>query len=333
MRPLLLSVGLLAAATPTATARAAPAIPRACVYETPCVYVTPDIDPDQAPAGTVLTFRGRGWRPHGSVSAEYGSYCPRAETCARVGLRETFPADAHGRFVFRFRFGNRPIRGARGPVAAGSEEVRFSGLSRGGTGVGRFAAPPPPPSTPAQRLQAMRVKRAVAGLVKGIARAVPRTNRAAQTYDREIGRCQDLLRIDKPPFRNAVIERVTDAALEAVTYGVAAPEFRAYADELERLAASDPVLARGLEAWIAAIRAPRYVPRPGLCAVLRQWRDAGFARAAAPVDPRSPTFQDQVRKDPAIRAAGKRLRGLGVDRATQDLFEGEILGLENYIEI
>ena len=48
--------------------------PAQCVFERPCVFVAPDVNPETAAPGTVLTFSGRGWRPRSKVQADYGSF-------------------------------------------------------------------------------------------------------------------------------------------------------------------------------------------------------------------------------------------------------------------
>ena len=326
-----LAAGLLTA--PPATG-ASPPVPPACVFESPCVYVTPDVDPERARPGTVLTFRGRGWRPRARVGASYGSYCPpvRDTICAGVGLGTQFRADRKGRFVFRFRFGRRPPRGVRGPVGAGSEEVRFAGRTPRGGEVLRLAAPPPPPSTPQERAQAAGVRDAVRALERDVERASARTARTNAAQQRDVGRCQEIIRIKRPRRRAAIIDRVVTASLDASTYGEAGPEFEAFARRLEELGLTDPVLAAGAAAWTREIRAPRYRPEPGLCAVLERWRDTGFdPDAEPPVDLASTGFQETVRAARAIAAAARRLRDLGVRRDVGDTFAGDILGLERYI--
>lgn len=306
--------------------------PARCVFERPCVFVAPDVNPQTAAPGTVLTFRGRGWRPRSKVQAEYGSFCPPHQACDGVGLSTTFRTDRRGRFIFRFRFGRRPPRGVRGPVGAGSEEVRFFGSTPRGARVMRFATPAPPLSTQQQRAEAARMAVASIALAHDIERARPRTVKTSDRQQEEVLRCQDVIRIESPTRRGLVIGRVLDAASDASTYGEAAPEFEAFAARLEAIGITDPLLGRGASAWIAAIRAPRYVPEPAFCNVLYRWRDTGYARDAEPVDPATTGLDEDVGASKDIARAVKRLRDLGVKRSTQDLFAGRILGLENYIE-
>jgi hypothetical protein len=74
------------------------------------------------------------------------------------------------------------------------------------------------------------------------------------------------------------------------------------------------------------------VPQPGLCAELAAWRDAGFPLDKPPIPEDATSFEADIRGDPAIRAAGLRLVDLGVPTATAEIFQGSILGLENYVE-
>jgi len=169
-------------------------------------------------------------------------------------------------------------------------------------------------------------------LAEDIERARPRTVKTSDRQQEEVGRCQDVIRIESPTRRGLVIGRVLDAASDASTYGEAAPEFEAFAARLEAIGITDPLLGRGASAWIAAIRAPRYVPEPAFCNVLYRWRDTGYARDAEPVDPATTGLDEDVGASKDIARAVKRLRDLGVKRSTQDLFAGRIFGLENYIE-
>lgn len=295
--------------------------------------MTPSIDPETVKAGTTVTFRGRGWRPRGRIEAFYGVFCPNepGTFCPDIGYFTRFRADRKGRFVFRFRYGSKKPRGGRGPVGAGGGEVTFTGPAPGGRQVQRHAAPPPPRSTRRQRAEARAVAGAVRALSRDIKRAVQRTIKATNVQQRDVDRCQDLVAIDDPPRREAVVERVVDASLDAATYGVDAAQFGAFADRLEAAKLTDPVLAAGAAAWIRAIRAPRYAPQPGLCAVLEAWEDTGFAPDKEPVDPATTGLDEDVEADADIRAAVKRLRDLGVRREAQELFGGDLLGLERYI--
>lgn len=321
-----------AAIAPGAQART-PDIPPRCVFESPCVYYTPDVDPEAPPRGTVLTFYGRGWRPHAKIEALYGVFCPPRTACPAIGLIKTFRTNGAGRFVFRFRYGRRQPAGP-GPKAAGGGELAFSGRGRRGRRVfDREAALPPPRSTPGQRSDARRIIRAARDLTRAIRRARPRTHRASDAYDREVRRCQPLLSTRGPLRRRRVTWQAVDAASDASTFGVAQPELEAFAARLERIAPRDPVLADGVAAWVAAIGRPRHVPAPSLCGELCRWRDTGFARAAEPVSPTATGLDEEVSSSPAIRLAGKRLRGLGVSRADQDRFEGGVLSLADYIRV
>jgi hypothetical protein len=96
-----------------------------------CVSVTPSAGDTE----TVFVFRGRGWRPKWRISASYGVYCPRTEPptpCIMILRFTTLRADKHGRFVFRFRNGPRPVTEGPRPRASGGGPVKF----RQGTGRG-----------------------------------------------------------------------------------------------------------------------------------------------------------------------------------------------------
>lgn len=306
-------------------------VPSRCVYETPCVYMTPAVDPDRVKRGTEVTFSGRGWAPNSIVGAGYGSYCSPGDVCAGVGLSTSFRTDRRGRFTLRFRYDTREPTGGRGPVAAGSEEVRFGGRAPGGRSVSRRPAAVPPASSPAEREQAAGIARAVQGLARAVEANRARTNRASNVYQRDVQRCQTILRAEHTSRQDAVIERLVDASLDGATYGLDAPAFAAFARRLHELRVTDPGLVAGVRAWTAAIARPRFVPSAGLCRTLRSWASRRFSRASEPVAPHGTGLDEEVRASAAIRAASLRLRDLGASVDAQDLFAGDVLGLERYI--
>lgn len=309
-----------------------PPVPSRCVFETPCVFVTPGAYVDSEPDGALITYRGRGWAPRGRIGAFYGSPCAPDGSCDLVGHLTSFHADAKGRFRFRLFVGAKVPTGTPGPAVAGSGPVTFGGPTPRGGHAGRDGKRPPPPSTPDQQAEAGRVAGVVRALPRAIGRARTRSIPASEAYEREIKRCRPLIDIERPAARAHIIDREVDAASEAGTYGADAPEFRAFADRLEGLHVTDPELAAGITAWTTAIRTPRHVPHPGLCAELAAWRDAGFPLDKPPIPKDATSFEADIRGDPAIRAAGLRLVDLGVHTATAEIFRGSILGLEHYIE-
>jgi hypothetical protein len=293
--------------------------------------MSPAVDPDRVARGTEVTFSGRGWAPDSQVSAAYGSYCPpTGEICAGVGLSTRLETDAHGRFALHIRYDSHDPTGVDGPVASGSEEVLFGGRAPDGHFVSRHPLAVPPPSTPEQRRQATAVARAVRGLARAVDRRRPTTNRAAHGYERQIDRCQAILRAKHGRRVDAIIDRVVDAASDAATYGVDHEAFVAYGRHLRAARVTDRILAAGVAAWLRVIERPRYVPRPSLCAVLRRWRAQDFRASAAP-RPGGPGLDEEVRGSRAIRVAAVRLRALGIRPQTQSLFAGDVLGLERYI--
>jgi hypothetical protein len=273
-----------------------PPVPPRCVFETPCVFVMPAAYVDREREGALITYRGRGWAPRGRIAASYGSPCSPDGFCALVGLSKSFHADAKGRFRFRLFVGAKVPTGTPGPAVAGSGPVTFGGPTPRGADATRDAKRPPPPSTPDQQAEA--------GRVAAVVRALPRA----------IGRAR------------------TRSIPASAAYGADAPEFRAFADRLEGLHVTDPELAAGITAWTTAIRTPRHVPQPGLCAELGAWRDAAFPLDKPPIPKDATSFEADIRGDPAVRAAGLRLVDLGVPTATAEIFRGSILGLENYVE-
>ena len=324
---------LSADARPVAT-EAASRIPATCPFASPCVLASVDRPHGQdPPAGTVVRFYGRGFAVGTSVEASWGSYCPPNSACAGVGLLTSFEADRRGRFTFRFRYGSQPPAGPE-PKGAGSEEVRFAGVGRGGRPAAVVAAPVPPPSTARERRQARAVGRETLRLARAIGRNADTTQKALDAYEDELGRCGPAREAARDAGRRqeAVEDRLTDAAIDAATFGVDGSIFAAFADRLEALELTPGRLRDGAAAWIEAIRAPRYVPTPSLCTVIRTWQAAGFSRAAEPVAPSSRGFDEQLRADRRVPAGGQALRDLGVDATAQALFGGgELLGLENYI--
>jgi hypothetical protein len=307
------------------------ATPTRCAFESPCVYMTPAIDPAHVARGTEVTFTGLGWAPNSQVEAGYGSYCAPHENCAGVGLSTDLHADADGRFVLVFRYDTHDPVGVSGPVASGSEEVVFGGEAPDGRRVSRHPAPVPPPSTAAQRRQAAGMARAARQLAQAIAHNLPQTNRAAKAYNRQVHLCQRQIRRARGRRAEAVVQHLFGAALEAATYGVDHAAFTTFARRLKALRLTDPVLAVGARVWERAIARPRYVPRPSLCAVLRPWAAHGYRRVDEPIGPHARSLERDVRGAKAVRAAAHRLRDLGVAYDDTVLFAGDVLGLERYV--
>jgi hypothetical protein len=290
------------------------------------VYVLPD--PELVPDGTLLTFHGQGWRPRGRVEAVFGSYCPPEGFCAGVGRGKRFRADAAGRFEFRFVEAPRLPRGVAPPAAAGSgpwlfeqwtERPGVSGL------IQRDALPVPRPGTPRDRADARAIRNAVVRLERELGRNGPKTLVANLRHERKVGRCRSIVNKERPQGVADVIFAVLVLGGDHVRLRLHRPALARYAAKLEALRPVDPELAAGTAAWAAQIRKPRYVPRPSVCAVLRRWRDTGYAPSAAPVDPRARDMEGDVGADARIAAAVKRLRELGVGRRAATLFGGHVL--------
>ena len=87
----------------------------------------------------------------------------------------------------------------------------------------------------------------------------------------------------------------------------------------------DPELGAGARAWIEQIRKPRYVPRPSVCAVLRQWRRVGYASSAAPVEAGALDLESDVHQDQRVVVATKRMRELGAGRSAAEYLGGYVL--------
>jgi hypothetical protein len=104
----------------------------------PCVSVTPSTgDPE-----TVFVFRGRGWVPNRRMSASYGVSCRTepGETphpCILPLLHTNFKTNDHGRFVFRFRNGPRPLKEVPPPRSSGGGPVTFRQYHKRGRAIKR----------------------------------------------------------------------------------------------------------------------------------------------------------------------------------------------------
>jgi hypothetical protein len=202
--------------------------------------------------------------------------------------------------------------------------------------VSRDAIPPPPPSTPAQRLEARRL----ATVVRLAKRDVLRRRRAMQrrhaAHERELGRCREhLSRFPDDSPEDRVVWAVLDLARDEAFlrgYGPALPRFAA---RLERLRLRDRVLRAGADAWIAAIRRrDRPYPRPSLCAVLDAWAATGYDMARRPVDPEAARAQqllEEVGDSDAIAEAAARLRALGAGRNAEEDFAFDLLSIGELI--
>jgi hypothetical protein len=305
-----------------ATFRAVPA----CVDKPPCVYVTPD--PELVPEGTVLTYHGQGWRPRKVVEATFGSYCPPDGFCAGVGLGKRFRAGSDGRFVFRFVEAPRRPAGVPGDVVAGGGPVEFEQWSRRpyrGTLIMRDAIPVPRPGSARDRADARAMRKAVFRLERSMERYAERTLSLNLRYESAFGRCRSIVNKERPERVAAVISAVLALGGDHVRLRLHRPALARFAATLEALQPADPELRAGAQAWVEQIRKPRYVPRPSVCAVLRQWRRTGYASPAAPVDPRALDLESDVEQDQRIAGATKRLRELGGGRSAAEYFSGYVL--------
>lgn len=162
----------------------------------------------------------------------------------------------------------------------------------------------------------------------------PRTARTSDRQQDELERCRGpITRASKAGTRqDAVLNTLLDQTSDASTYGVDAAAFLAFAGRLEAMRLPAGRLADGADAWIAAIRAPRFTPEPDLCTVLKHWSDTGFATSAEPAGPDVYGLDEEIRTDPRISAAGDVLRDLGASVREQRLFAGDIFALERYID-
>ncbi len=330
---------LSAVAGGAAEASAAARLP--CVEKPPCVHVSPDPELVRKP-GTIYVYRGYGWRPRARIEAHFGSYCPPGpHFCTGVGLGVRFRADSRGRFTFRLRYGRTLPRGIPRPAGAGSEAESITFASRHASSD---AIPTPPPSTPAQRLEARRL----AEVVHAARRATRRRGRATwddavAAYERQLGRCSH--------HRDAIDDgiddsEVPDSAQETVWWAVVhlsfdkefmrvqGPAFRMFANRLEALQLRDPVLRAGADAWIAAIRRQRMWPQPSFCAVLDRWAESNYDLAQRPVDPEAPEgmgAEQEIGANRAVDAAAKRLRALGGGPSAEEDFGGNFFQLGEFV--
>ena len=324
------------ALVPAPDASAQAPVPTTCVDPPPCVYVTPDPEVVRAP-GTIYVYRGRGWQPGARVTASYGSYCdPKFDLCAGVGLSRSFRANPQGRFIFRLRYGNNVKLGTPQPAGAGSEQesIRFfsdSLADEDPEGFGRDAIPPPPPSTPEQRAEALAVRDAVERATRAIAPTDDAVAESMRRYEDNISGCQkDLSRFEDRSARGRTVSVLIGLAFDGAMIAPVLPQLEAFARELEALTLTDPVLRAGADAWIAAVRRPRPWPSPDLCTVMRRWKQTGFDLARAPADRRwgdGAELGEEVTTQPAIRAASTHLRGLGAGRSAEERFRGELVDL------
>jgi hypothetical protein len=108
----------------------------------PCKRFCVSVTPSGGDTETVFVFKGRNWRPKWKISASYGVYCGPGEQCIAIGRFTTLRANKHGRFVFRFRNGPRPLTEGPRPRASGGGPVTF----RQGTGRGPVKRTPGYPS-------------------------------------------------------------------------------------------------------------------------------------------------------------------------------------------
>lgn len=308
-------------------------LPDRCVTESPCVYIHPPIDPWSPPAGAVVTYHGRGWRPREELEASWGSYCPPAVDCLGTGRGTRFRADASGRFVFRLRHGTRPPAGP-GPKGAGSESVIFSSWTRAaddGEALRREGAFAPPPSTARQRQEARRVAAAVTAYERALVRLRDRTVPATDRYNDEVERCQDLLRT-RSPAEERIVGRVTDAAIAAASWNLSRAPRLAFAERLASLRVRDDQVRAGVDAWVRAARRPQWAPRPGLCAELRRWRAAGSPLDDPPLSPSQPLLQEEITGSLAVGLASRRLQELRGDGDAVAAFAGEVFDLTRYVD-
>jgi hypothetical protein len=302
--------------------------PRGCIEPALCVYMAPKFD--RSKTRVLYTYWGRGWRPRKPVEAEYGSFCTPDVACAGVGRSTQVRANRNGRFAFRFWAGPRRPKGVRKPVGYGSGPVQFRQWRgrpyRSGERT-RDAIPLPVGGSAQDVADARSFAEASFRVLREIRRHARSTGDAAIGYNNELGRCRDIVNKEDPPAVEAVVRKVTAFHLDDVLYGPIQPALARFAAEVEAAQAADPVLRAGADAWAAHIREPRYHPAPSLCAVLRRWRDTGYAPAAAPVDPEAPTLGDDVFEDRRLEAAGTRMRRLGSGRVAAEMFGGGLLDI------
>ncbi|MDA0172153.1 hypothetical protein OJ998_23825 [Solirubrobacter taibaiensis] len=307
-----------------------------CVDPAPCVYVSPDPAKVKRP-GTIYVYRGRGWRPNRTVAAGYGSYCPpSASACAGVGLSSSFKADRRGRFTFRLRHGNRLPADVPRPAGAGGEAdtIEFSqwtGRPFRSRSISRDATPVPPPSTPAQRVEARAVAASFARTARALDAAERPVNRSMDRYQQGLRQCRDQL---QGTADGRVVASLIGLAFDGALYAPVKPQLDALAGELERLALADPVLRAGADAWIAAVRRPRPWPDPDLCTVMQRWSETGFDLAQAPVPPDAGDRLElltEIATTPAIADAAARLRALGAGRVAEASFAGDLLDVADLI--
>jgi len=90
-----------------------------------CTRFCVGVEPARGSTDTVFRFTGSGWIPGRQVTATYGVYCAPGRVCILIAKQARFPADAAGRWVFRFRNGPRPLTDVPQPRGSGGGPVAF----------------------------------------------------------------------------------------------------------------------------------------------------------------------------------------------------------------
>lgn len=313
-----------------------------CIEPPPCVYVSPDVEP-KLELGTVYVFHGQGWRPRGRVVASFTEFCPLDAFCDNNLVERRFRADSKGRFTFRLLF---DFRRARLPAPSGiggdhndDSLVDFEQQRRRRGKVWtvrRDAIGIPPPSTPEQRAEAAALAGAVGRATKALAKRERAADQAVQRQFRAIKRrCGRLWNESGDGSwrrRGEVANLLYILHQHKVEFAAVRNELRAFADDLERLAVTDPVLRAGADTWIEAIRRPGRWPKERFCDTLRRWKAANWSRAARPIEPKDAEarlFANDIVTSKSLQAAEARMRALAAGRQPAQLFGGDLLEAGN----
>jgi hypothetical protein len=322
-------VGLAAFAAPAAAQAPVVAIVPKCVEPAPCVYVTPDPDVVKEVEAPYL-FQGQGWRPRAVVTITFDEFCPPNATCDNGSETVRVRPDQHGKFTFTIRYGGR-VGGLPRPAASGHPiGVRFE-QRRGRGNVTRDALAVPPPSTPAERIEARAVARAVqrahVALEKKEDAAFARFRGAVKAMRRCRGEGNGTL---PPDYILDVDDAMSHLLLDYAEHAAVDGELRRFADDLERLQIQEPTLRAAADVWIAAIRRPRPWTVKRTCEEWARWRAAGYPRDRPPLDPSeeavgAQSFGSTIAFSEPIKAGGRRLRALGAGRRSGLRFAGELI--------
>lgn len=301
--------------------------PTRCIERPPCAYVSPD--PEAADPGTLLVYRGLGWRARKPVDATFGSYCPpTANACTLVGYSRRLRANSKGRFWFRFVEAPKLPAGVPEPAASGRGPVGFeqwSGRAYKSRLIQRDALSIPRLGSARDRADARALRSITLRLERHIRRKARGISRELDRHEAAVHRCRSIVNKEEPAEVAAVILRVVLAGSNAVLHGPIRGGLERFAASIEQVQPADSALREGAAAWAAHIRAPRYEPRPTVCAVLRRWQEQGYAASAAPVTKDARELRDDVQADGRIRAAARRMRELGSGKRAAEMFGGGFL--------